>query len=70
MGAAALQSLYILQADKSSVKLITSFVLSYPLAGLLKRVPDAKPALKNLFIISYVALDLSSVFFTNHPQCL
>ena len=29
-------------------------LLSYPLAGLLKRVPDAKPAYKNLFITSYV----------------
>jgi len=36
------------------VKLITSFLISYPLAGVLKRVPDAKPAYKNLFIIGYV----------------
>jgi lysophospholipid acyltransferase len=38
-------------ANANLVKLITSFLLSYPLAGLLKRVPDEKPALKNLFII-------------------
>lgn len=38
------------------VKLIFSFLLSYPLAGLLKRVPDSKPWLKNLFIIWYDAL--------------
>lgn len=36
------------------MKLITSFLLSYPFAGLLKRIPDSKPALKNLFIIGYV----------------
>lgn len=36
------------------VKLIFSFLLSYPLAGLLKRIPDAKPYQKNLFIITHV----------------
>lgn len=38
-----------------AVKLIFSFLLSYPLAGLLKRVPDARPAYKNLFSLGYVA---------------
>lgn len=38
----------------SSVKLIFSFLLSYPLAGLLKRIPDAKPYQKNIFIIAHV----------------
>lgn len=33
------------------VKLIFSFLLSFPLAGLLKRIPDSKPAYKNIFII-------------------
>ncbi|PHH74077.1 hypothetical protein CDD80_3320 [Ophiocordyceps camponoti-rufipedis] len=33
------------------VKIIVSFLLSYPLAGVLKRVPDSKPGYKNLFII-------------------
>lgn len=33
--------------------MITSFLLSYPLAGALKRIPDAKPYQKNLFIIAY-----------------
>jgi hypothetical protein len=37
------------------VKLLFSFLLSYPLAGLLKRVPDASPAKKNLFSIWYGA---------------
>ncbi|KAI0013946.1 MBOAT-domain-containing protein [Xylariaceae sp. FL0662B] len=32
--------------------LIFSLLLSYPLAGLLKRVPDSRPEFKNLFIIS------------------
>ena len=36
------------------VKLIFSFLLSYPLAGLLKRIPDAKPYQKNVFIIMHV----------------
>ena len=35
-----------------AVKLIASFLLSYPLAGFLKRIPDAKPYQKNLFIIA------------------
>lgn len=34
-----------------SVKLIGSFLLSYPLAALLKRIPDAQPWKKNAFII-------------------
>lgn len=33
------------------MKLIFSFLLSYPLAGLLKRVPDSKPWAKNVFTI-------------------
>jgi lysophospholipid acyltransferase len=36
------------------VKLIFSFLLSYPLAGILKRIPDSKPAQKNAFIVAYV----------------
>ncbi|KAI0480797.1 MBOAT-domain-containing protein [Xylariaceae sp. FL0804] len=39
-------------ASPDELKLIFSFLLSYPLAGLLKRVPDARPEYKNLFIIS------------------
>lgn len=41
-------------ADMALVKLITSFLLSYPLAGVLKRIPDARPYQKNLFIIAWV----------------
>ncbi|KAL8668450.1 MAG: hypothetical protein Q9168_006920 [Polycauliona sp. 1 TL-2023] len=38
-------------ASVDELKLIFSFLLSYPLAGLLKRLPDTKPYQKNLFII-------------------
>ncbi|KAI1115035.1 MBOAT family protein [Nemania sp. NC0429] len=41
-----------LGASPDELKLIFSFLLSYPLAGLLKRVPDNRPDYKNLFIIS------------------
>ena len=37
------------------VKLIFSFLASYPLAALLKRIPDGRPELKNLFIIALVS---------------
>ena len=43
------------------VKLIASFLISYPLAGLLKRVPDARPEQKNLFIIGYAPTRLCSL---------
>jgi lysophospholipid acyltransferase len=33
------------------VKLIGSFLLSYPLAALLKRIPDGQPWKKNVFIV-------------------
>ncbi|KAI1354570.1 membrane-bound O-acyltransferase domain-containing protein 1 [Xylaria sp. FL0043] len=39
-------------ASPDELKLIFSFLISYPLAGLLKRIPDARPDYKNLFIIS------------------
>ncbi|RDA87288.1 hypothetical protein CP532_1315 [Ophiocordyceps camponoti-leonardi (nom. inval.)] len=38
-------------ASPDEVKIIVSFLLSYPLAGVLKRIPDSKPEYKNLFII-------------------
>jgi lysophospholipid acyltransferase len=34
------------------VKLIASFLLSYPLAAILKRIPDKKPWQKNAFIVT------------------
>ncbi|PYI25394.1 MBOAT family protein [Aspergillus indologenus CBS 114.80] len=39
-------------ASIDELKLIASFLLSYPLAGLLKRIPDAQPWKKNVFIIA------------------
>ncbi|RAK94876.1 lysophospholipid acyltransferase [Aspergillus ibericus CBS 121593] len=39
-------------ASIDELKLIASFLLSYPLAGLLKRIPDAQPWKKNAFIIA------------------
>lgn len=36
-------------AGPDELKLIFSILISYPLAGLLKRVPDTNPAYKNLF---------------------
>ncbi|KAI0603249.1 MBOAT, membrane-bound O-acyltransferase family-domain-containing protein [Biscogniauxia sp. FL1348] len=42
----------VVGASPDELKLIFSFLLSYPLAGLLKRVPDARPEYKNLFIVS------------------
>lgn len=52
----------ILGASPDELKLITSFLLSYPLAGLLKRVPDEKPALKNLFVIAVSTFYLVGLF--------
>lgn len=46
----------------STVKLIFSFLLSYPLAGALKRVPDARPDYKNLFIIGCSLFYLIGLF--------
>ncbi|RFU33904.1 1-acylglycerol-3-phosphate O-acyltransferase/1-acylglycerophosphocholine O-acyltransferase, partial [Scytalidium lignicola] len=51
-----------LGASSDEIKLITSFLLSYPLAGVLKRIPDAKPALKNLFIVGVSTFYLVGLF--------
>ncbi|KAI9746577.1 MAG: lysophospholipid acyltransferase [Claussenomyces sp. TS43310] len=51
-----------LGTSTDDLKLISSFLLSYPLAGLLKRVPDAKPAYKNLFIIGVSTFYLIGLF--------
>ncbi|KAI9762312.1 MAG: hypothetical protein M4579_000460 [Chaenotheca gracillima] len=44
------------------LKLIFSFLISYPLCGLLKRVPDAKPVYKNVFIIAVSLFYLIGLF--------
>lgn len=49
-------------ASIDELKLIFQFLLSYPLAGLLKRVPDSKPWAKNLFIIGVSAFYLVGLF--------
>lgn len=52
----------LLGASVDELKLITSFLLSYPLAALLKRIPDVKPAYKNIFIISVSLFYLVGLF--------
>lgn len=52
----------LLGASVDELKLITSFLLSYPLAAVLKRIPDAKPAYKNLFIITVSLFYLVGLF--------
>ncbi|KAF7558649.1 hypothetical protein G7046_g5509 [Stylonectria norvegica] len=44
------------------LKLVFSFVLSYPLAAILKRIPDTKPERKNLFIIFVSVFYLVGLF--------
>ncbi|KAL2271685.1 hypothetical protein VTJ83DRAFT_1056 [Remersonia thermophila] len=51
-----------LGAGPDELKLIFSILLSYPLAGVLKRVPDARPAYKNLFSISVAVFYLVGLF--------
>ncbi|KAH8821716.1 MBOAT family protein-like protein [Xylogone sp. PMI_703] len=51
-----------LGASPDELKLVFSFLLSYPLAGVLKRIPDAKPALKNLFIVAVSSFYLVGLF--------
>ncbi|TEY74310.1 hypothetical protein BOTCAL_0074g00270 [Botryotinia calthae] len=52
----------ILGASTDELKLITSFLLSYPFAGLLKRVPDSRPDLKNFFTIGVSSFYLLGLF--------
>ncbi|KAH0361608.1 MBOAT family protein-like protein, partial [Aureobasidium melanogenum] len=51
-----------LGAAPDELKLIFSFLLSYPLAGVLKRIPDSKPAQKNAFIIAVSMFYLVGLF--------
>ncbi|KZF21287.1 putative MBOAT family protein [Xylona heveae TC161] len=52
----------VLGTSKDDLKVIVSFVLSYPFAGLLKRIPDSKPYQKNLFIIAVSVFYLIGLF--------
>ncbi|KAL9613717.1 MAG: hypothetical protein Q9167_001730 [Letrouitia subvulpina] len=49
-------------ASVDELKLIFSFLISYPLAGLLKRIPDAKPYQKDIFIIAVSLFYLVGLF--------
>jgi len=52
----------LLGASVDELKLTFLFLLSYPLAGLLKRLPDDKPWLKNVFSISIGVFYLIGLF--------
>jgi lysophospholipid acyltransferase len=49
-------------ASIDELKLIFSFILSYPLAAVVKRLPDSKPWQKNVFIISVTIFYLLGLF--------
>lgn len=49
-------------ASVDELKLIGSFLLSYPLAAALKRIPDSKPWQKNTFIIGVSLFYLVGLF--------
>ncbi|VZI08563.1 unnamed protein product [Fusarium fujikuroi] len=49
-------------AAPDDLKLVTSFLISFPLAAVLKRIPDSKPDLKNLFAISVSIFYLVGLF--------
>ncbi|KAI4723633.1 MBOAT family protein-like protein [Aureobasidium sp. EXF-10727] len=51
-----------LGAAPDELKLIFSFLSSYPLAGVLKRIPDSRPAQKNAFIIAVSMFYLVGLF--------
>ncbi|ETN45610.1 uncharacterized protein HMPREF1541_09442 [Cyphellophora europaea CBS 101466] len=49
-------------ASTDELKLIFSFLTSYPLAAILKRIPDRSPWMKNVFIISVSLFYLVGLF--------
>ncbi|KAI5293648.1 lysophospholipid acyltransferase, partial [Ascosphaera acerosa] len=49
-------------ATVDELKLVFSFLLSYPFAGVLKRIPDRAPWAKNAFIIATSLLYLVGLF--------
>ncbi|UPL03534.1 hypothetical protein LCI18_014468 [Fusarium solani-melongenae] len=51
-----------LGASPDELKLVSSFLLSYPFAALLKRIPDSRPDAKNIFIISVSLFYLVGLF--------
>ncbi|KAH6622041.1 MBOAT, membrane-bound O-acyltransferase family-domain-containing protein [Boeremia exigua] len=51
-----------LGTSADELKLVFSFYLSYPLAGVLKRIPDKAPWQKNVFIIAVAMFYLVGLF--------
>jgi lysophospholipid acyltransferase len=60
--AAFVKAATLIGASPDELKLIFCFLLSYPLAGLLKRVPDSSPGRKNLFAVSVSLFYLIGIF--------
>ncbi|KAJ2893979.1 putative O-acyltransferase [Zalerion maritima] len=52
----------LIGASTDELKLIFSILVSYPLAGALKRIPDSKPEQKNIFSISVSLFFLVGLF--------
>ncbi|OJJ43746.1 hypothetical protein ASPZODRAFT_169051 [Penicilliopsis zonata CBS 506.65] len=52
----------LIGASVDDVKLIASFLISYPLAAILKRIPDSQPWKKNVFIILIALFYLIGLF--------
>ncbi|KAK5680769.1 Lysophospholipid acyltransferase [Elasticomyces elasticus] len=52
----------LLGSATDELKMIFLFLISYPLAGVLKRLPDNKPWTKNVFIISIAVFYLVGLF--------
>ena len=52
----------LLGASTDELKMIFLFLISYPLAGVLKRLPDNKPWTKNVYIISIAVFYLVGLF--------
>ncbi|KAF2624046.1 MBOAT family protein-like protein [Macroventuria anomochaeta] len=52
----------LLGTSADELKLVFSFYLSYPLAGVLKRIPDKTPWQKNAFIIAVAMFYLVGLF--------
>ncbi|KAI1610420.1 MBOAT, membrane-bound O-acyltransferase family-domain-containing protein [Exophiala viscosa] len=51
-----------LGASVDEVKLLSTFLISYPLAAVLKRLPDKKPAYRNLFSVGITLFFLVGLF--------
>ncbi|KAK5069694.1 Lysophospholipid acyltransferase [Lithohypha guttulata] len=49
-------------AGVDDLKLLFSFIISYPLAAVLKRIPDSRPNLKNIYIVSIGLFFLIGLF--------